>query len=57
MRQLGGSDVTPWFCVANRCPPIINDVIAYRDQQHLTPEYVTSLEPLLAAALARVGVG
>ena len=43
--------------VASPLETQINGVIAYRDLQHLSPEYVSSLEPLLAAALARVGVG
>lgn len=59
VESLGGVyiDIAPWFCAENRCPPIINRIIAYRDYQHLSPEYVTALEPLLAAALARAGVG
>jgi hypothetical protein len=49
-------NVEPWFCVNGRCPVIIDNRIAYRDHDHLAPQYVSDLEPLLAATFASVGL-
>ena len=49
-------DVEPWYCVGGRCPVIIGGTIAYRDNDHLEPQYVRVVEPLLAARLKRIGL-
>ncbi len=49
-------DVEPWYCVEGRCPAIIGTTIAYRDNDHLEPQYVRVVEPLLAANFKRSGL-
>jgi peptidoglycan/LPS O-acetylase OafA/YrhL len=49
-------DAEPWFCFNGRCPVIIDNRIAYRDHDHLEPQYVEDLEPLLAAELTSTGM-
>ena len=49
-------DAEPWYCFNGRCPVIIDNRIAYRDHDHLEPQYVNDLEPLLAAALTSAGL-
>ena len=45
-------DLTDSFCVNGRCPPVIGDVLVYRDDQHLTATYVRTLAPHLDASIA-----
>jgi hypothetical protein len=49
-------DISPWYCVDNRCPAIIDGRIAYQDHDHLSPQYVRDLEPVLAVALRVAGL-
>jgi peptidoglycan/LPS O-acetylase OafA/YrhL len=44
-------DSTPWFCTPARCPVIVDNVLMYRDKQHMTPQWSRFLAPLLADAL------
>lgn len=44
-------DPTPWFCTATRCPVIANNILIYRDSQHITPEWAQFLAPMLADEL------
>ena len=46
-------DPVPWFCTATRCPPVIGNILVYRDQHHVTTAYSRLLAPLLAEALRR----
>ncbi|GIF10469.1 acyltransferase family protein [Actinoplanes teichomyceticus] len=43
-------DPVPWLC-AGFCPPVIGNVLAYRDTNHLTTTYARTVAPLLDAAL------
>ncbi|QTE30349.1 acyltransferase family protein [Pengzhenrongella sicca] len=45
-------DLTNSFCVNGLCPPVIGNVLVYRDDQHLTATYVRTLAPHLDAAIA-----
>ena len=47
-----GIDPAPWFCTATRCPVIANNILIFRDSQHITPEWSEFLAPMLAAALS-----
>ncbi len=49
-------DVEPWFCIDGKCPLIIDKRIVYRDHDHLAPQYVADVEPLLAATLRSKGL-
>ncbi|PZE84121.1 acyltransferase family protein [Curtobacterium sp. MCBD17_032] len=37
------TDMTPWFCTDGSCPAVIGNVLVYRDSQHLTRTYVSTL--------------
>jgi len=41
----------PWICYLGRCPAIINGVLVSPDGRHLTPQFATSIKPLLKGAL------
>jgi peptidoglycan/LPS O-acetylase OafA/YrhL len=43
-------DPTGWFCAAV-CPPVIGNVLVYRDSNHMTTTYSQTLAPLLYAVL------
>ncbi|MGZ4217897.1 MAG: SGNH hydrolase domain-containing protein [Solirubrobacteraceae bacterium] len=42
---------TPWFCTAGRCPVIVDNILMYRDAQHMTPQWSRFLTPVLAGAI------
>lgn len=49
-------DLTPWICPEDFCPGIIGNVVVYRDDNHLSRTYATTLAPSLAEQLpARLG--
>jgi peptidoglycan/LPS O-acetylase OafA/YrhL len=47
-------DLTDEFCPAAVCPAILHDMIVYRDRNHLTGTFASSLAPAVAARLAAV---
>jgi hypothetical protein len=51
------ADLSPYMCNAATCPPIIGNVLVYRDSQHLTATFAKALAPVVAqpieAALAK----
>jgi peptidoglycan/LPS O-acetylase OafA/YrhL len=46
---------TPWLCV-DRCPAIVDGIIAYRDKSHLTVAMSEHLSSQLEISLARLGL-
>jgi peptidoglycan/LPS O-acetylase OafA/YrhL len=46
---------TPWLC-AKTCPAVVDGIIAYRDQSHLTVAMSKHLSEKLEIALARIGL-
>jgi peptidoglycan/LPS O-acetylase OafA/YrhL len=42
---------TPWLCTSETCPPVINNVVVYRDEGHLTNTYTLTLASQLGEAL------
>jgi peptidoglycan/LPS O-acetylase OafA/YrhL len=46
-------DPTSWFCTATTCPPIINNIVVYIDDSHVTATYIKWLAPLMSAALKK----
>ncbi len=44
-------DPTSWFCTASVCPAVINDMIVYADNSHITATYARWLAPVFSAAL------
>ena len=49
--HIDGIDSTPWFCTADRCPVIVDNILIYRDTQHITPQWSRFLTPVLADAI------
>lgn len=45
-------DMTPYFCNRDQCPPVIGNVIVYRDDSHITAAYARTLAPMLEKRLA-----
>lgn len=45
--QAYGIDTVDWFCTADICPPVIGNVYAYRDQNHVSNAFAASTSPLL----------
>jgi peptidoglycan/LPS O-acetylase OafA/YrhL len=50
-------DLTDYICEAESCPPVIGNVLVYRDDAHLTNTYAATLGPYLEAALAAALAG
>jgi hypothetical protein len=48
-----GIDPAPWFCTPDRCPVIADNMLIFRDGQHIMPEWSAFLAPLLEARLVR----
>jgi len=46
-------DVTSLLCVHERCPAIADNILVYRDQQHLTTAFIESRAKDLAQLLDR----
>jgi SGNH domain (fused to AT3 domains) len=44
-------DPTTWVCPSDPCPAIIDHLLVYRGQDHLTTAFIDSLAPRLATAL------
>ncbi|MFC9434813.1 SGNH hydrolase domain-containing protein [Nocardia sp. NPDC057030] len=47
------ADLTDLFCTTTRCPLIARDNLIYRDDNHLTVSYATTLTPIVAALADR----
>ncbi len=45
-------DATDWICLEAICPAVVDDVLVWRDNHHLTAMYALSLAPTIEAALA-----
>jgi peptidoglycan/LPS O-acetylase OafA/YrhL len=44
-------DVKPWFCAGATCPPVVDNLLVYRDNSHITVPYAAYLAPLVADEL------
>jgi peptidoglycan/LPS O-acetylase OafA/YrhL len=47
-------DVTPWLCTRATCAVEVGNLLAYRDDNHLTTTYTTWLSPLLGYQLDEI---
>jgi hypothetical protein len=52
--HISAIDSTPWFCTPVRCPVIVDNILVYRDKQHMTPQWSRFLIPVLAQAMSPV---
>ncbi len=48
--SIGFIDTTGWFCYQAQCPLVIGSIVAYRDDNHLTPTYSSALSGAFRAA-------
>ena len=44
-------DPTDWFCLNDICPPIVGDLLVYRDGHHMADLFASQLEQLLGKTL------
>jgi len=47
-------DMSEYFCNDHKCPPVIGNVLVYRDDSHITAAYAKTLAPMLGRKLASV---
>jgi hypothetical protein len=47
-------DPDPFVCPSDPCPPVIGDIVVYRDSRHLTNTFVTEVAPYLMAELPSI---
>ena len=40
-------DTSSWYCTDKTCPSLIGNVVVYRDDNHISPAYVSTLGPLM----------
>ncbi len=45
-------DLTDYICGPRACPPVVGNVLVYRDDAHMTNTYAATLGPYLEAELA-----
>ncbi|MDX6254029.1 MAG: hypothetical protein QOJ11_363 [Frankiales bacterium] len=50
-------DTSEWFCTKTTCPPVVNDIVVFKDDNHLTKTYIDYLTPELTVALNRIIAG
>ena len=53
-RRVRVIDMTPFFCSRRRCLPVIGGALVYKDREHMTEVFATSLGPYLARAIDRL---
>jgi len=56
-RRVQSIDMTPWFCDAQYCYPVIGGVLVHRDRNHMTIDYARTLGPFLLRAVRRLMAG
>lgn len=49
-------DLTNEFCGSQFCPPVIDGLTVYRDNNHITATFAAHLAPRVTAALINVGL-
>jgi peptidoglycan/LPS O-acetylase OafA/YrhL len=47
-------DMTDMFCASDRCPPMLNGIVVYRDTNHVSALFAASMAPALAERLAHI---
>jgi peptidoglycan/LPS O-acetylase OafA/YrhL len=47
-------DMNSVICTPTECPPIVGNVVVYRDSHHLTKTYTETIEPFLARKLLTI---
>jgi hypothetical protein len=47
-------DPANWFCTASTCPAVIDGIVVYSDNSHVTATYTSWLAPVLGQALVKI---
>ena len=47
------TDPAPWQCAEDTCPPVVGNLLVYRDRTHLSATYVRWLTPMVQSLLKR----
>jgi hypothetical protein len=47
-------DLSDWICTRAICPPVVGNVLVYRDRGHITPAYMRSMGAVLREKIAPV---
>ena len=47
-------DLIDYICTADACPPVVGNILVYRDDAHLTSTYAATLAPCLEEAMLAV---
>ena len=50
-------DTQPWFCTLSTCAVMVDNLIVYRDDNHLTQAYASFLAPAVEPVLQRAIAG
>lgn len=50
-------DLDDWICPADRCAPVIGNILVYRDKHHVTVPYMRTLAPQVLSQLQDVMAG
>lgn len=45
-------DTVDWYCTKDTCPPVIGNVLVYRDEQHISVLYAQTLAPTIFDAIS-----
>ncbi|MEY2915617.1 MAG: hypothetical protein RL454_546 [Actinomycetota bacterium] len=45
------ADLTDSFCDSKTCPPVVGNIVVYRDNSHITSTWAKHLEPVLEASI------
>lgn len=53
-RQVGFIEPRRWLCADGYCPPVVGNLLVYRDQSHLSATFVEWLTPVLADVIVPV---
>ena len=46
-------DTSSWYCADGYCPPVIGNILVYRDGNHLSLAYLNSLVPQVWAEIEK----
>jgi hypothetical protein len=49
--RISAIDPTPWFCTSTRCPLIVDDILVYRDNSHMTAAWSRFIAPVFADSI------
>lgn len=48
------ADMSEYFCLSDTCPPVVGNVLVYRDKHHLTTLYAQTMGPIIKEHLQEI---